>query len=216
MSTFAISSSLINSPLVKRATTHEDKQYLTGEKTGKGPTKKHPPLRHFNRKYQKSPDREVSWKRRRKLASKSIALPTEICDLFTEGERATLNIIANVVKENKTCDWSLDKIAAIAGVCRRTVQNAISKARDAGLVSVQLRPVRGRKNLTNVIRIVNELWQSWLKRVRSSFNLAIGCKMMHPTGENIYNRSNIIKESVPFSTTEALFDGLMSGKKPDD
>lgn len=216
MSTFAISPSLLNSSLVKRNTTQEDMQYLTGEKKGKGPSQKRPPLKRFNRKYQKSPDRAVSWMRRRRLGSKSISMPAEICDLFTEGERASLNIIANVVKERGACDWPLDKIAAIAGVCRRTVQNAIAKAREAELLSVQLRPIPGRKNLPNVIRIVNELWHSWLKRVRSSFHLAIGCKTMHPTGEQIYNRTTLSEKSASLASVENSFDGLMRGKKPDD
>ncbi len=216
MSTFAISSSLLNSALVKRQTTTEDVQYLTGEKTGKGPTKKRSPLKRFYRKYQKSPDRAASWMRRRRLGSKSIAMPSEICDLFTEGERASLNIIANVIREHGTCEWPLDKIAAIAGVCRRTVQNAIVAAREAGLLSIQLRPVRGRKNLPNVIKIVNDRWLSWLKRIRSSFHLAIGCKTMHPTGEQIYNRTQISEKSAPLASVEIAVDGLMKGKKPDD
>lgn len=216
MSTFAISDSLLNSSLVKRQTRHEDIQYLNGEKTGRGPTKKCHQNRRFSRRYQKSPDKAASWIRRRRLGSKSIAIPSEFCELFTEGERASLNIIANVIKEHGICDWPLDKIAAIAGVCRRTVQNAIAAARDAGLFNVQLRPVPGRKNLPNVIRIVNERWISWLKRVRSSFHLAIGCKTMHPTGEKIYNRTTAIKESVPLLSTATLFEGLLSGKRPDD
>ena len=216
MSTFAISPSLLNSSLVKRQTTYEDVQYLTGQKTGRGPTKKRCQTKRFTRRYQKSPDKAASWMRRRRLGSKSIAMPNEICELFTEGERASLNIIANVIREHGACDWPLDKIAAIAGVCRRTVQNAIASARDAGLLNVQLRPVRGRKNLPNVIRIVNDRWISWLKRVRSSFHLAIGCKTMHPTGEQIYNRTQISEKSAPLASFEIAVDGLMKGKKPDD
>ena len=112
-------------------------------------------------------------------------MPQEICDLFTEGQRAALNIIANVVREYGECDWPIDKVAAIAGVCRRTVQYAIHTARNAGLLTVQQRPRRGRKNLTNIIRISNGRWKSWIRNSRSSFRLAIGCKFPHPTGEYI-------------------------------
>lgn len=186
MKRFTTSSSLLNSPLVRRASTEDDQKWLTGERSGSGPTLKRSKSKRFVRKYQSSPDRAASWMRKRRLGAKSITLPGDICDLFSEAERAAINIIANVVKENVFCDWPIDKIAAIAGVCRRTVQNAVAKARSAKLITVQLRPVNGRKNLPNIIRIVCNTWLSWLKRVRSSFNLAIGCKTVHPTGEDRY------------------------------
>lgn len=217
MNTFAISSSLLNSKLVNRAGTTEDHNWEIGLKKGKASSNQYPVIKNrFSRKYQRSPDRNRSWQRKRRIGSKSISMPPEISELFTEGERAALNILANVVKENSICEWPIDKIAAIAGVCRRTVQNAISSAKAAGLITVQIRPVRGRKNLTNLIRIVSKSWKSWLRRSASSFRLAIGCKTLHPTGEifsSISKANAEIATSVPLATSR---DGLMRGKKPDD
>jgi len=48
---------------------------------------------------------------------------------FTEGERAVLCVVGTEVKRHGICDWPIDKIAAIAGVGRTTVQNALHTAR---------------------------------------------------------------------------------------
>jgi hypothetical protein len=45
--------------------------------------------------------------------------------------------------------------AAMARVCRTTVQNAIREAVKRGHITVERRPVNGRKNLTNLIRIAS-------------------------------------------------------------
>jgi len=209
MSQFKASESLLNSKIFARSENTEDREWMSGERTSRAAKQKTRYRTLFMRKYQKSPDKKKSWLRRRRLGSKSIALPSEICDLFTEGERAALNIIANVIKEKGICNWPIDKIAAIAGVCRRTVQNAMKAAQEVGLLNVQQRPVRGRKNLPNVIRIINDRWLSWLKKMKSTFYLAIGCKTLHPTGEYSNNISNSQLEY----TSDDL---LMKGKIPDD
>lgn len=144
MSTFDVSASLLNSALLQRSSNVDDEEWESGIKKGRGPKQKCRRFRRFPpRKYQRSPDRAQSWMRRRRIGAKSVSMPSEICDLFSEGERSALNIIANVVREHGRCEWPLDKIAAIAGVCRCTVQNAVTKAKDACLIRVQLRPVPG-------------------------------------------------------------------------
>ena len=218
MSGFVASESLLNSNLMRRSQQLIDKEWENGTRKGKRAIKRVYSTRIFKqRKYQTSPDRSQSWKRKRRIGARSISMPHQICELFTEGERASLNIVANVIKENGICNWPLDKIAAIAGVCRRTVQNALSMAKETGLLTVQLRPVKGRKNLPNLIRIVSKQWLKWLRKSSSSFNLAIiGCKTLHPTGD-IYSFSGNFDASKATSSSHRVEEKrLVKGKRPDD
>ena len=76
----------------------------------------------------RSPDRKASIDRRRTLGGSS-ALPHKLRHHYTEGQRSVLCIIAGEVKRHGICDWPIDKIAAIAGVCRTTVQTTLHEAR---------------------------------------------------------------------------------------
>jgi hypothetical protein len=115
------------------------------------------------RRYQCSPDREASRKRRRMLARDG-HMPPDVRTSYTEGEAAALIVIAGEVKRQGVCDLPIDKIAALAGVCRTTVQNAMREATRLGHIEVELRPLKGRKNQTNIVRIVSREWLAWLKR----------------------------------------------------
>lgn len=119
-------------------------------------------VRRFARHYQRSPDREASLRRRRVLARDGHT-PPDVRSHYTEGECAVLTVIAGEVKRQGVCDWPIDKIAAIPGVCRTTAQNAIRKAAQLHHITVQHRPVKGRKSLTNVIRIVSPEWSTWIE-----------------------------------------------------
>lgn len=133
------------------------------------------------RRYQRSPCREASRSRRRVLAG-SGALPWDIRREFPEGQAAVLCIIGMDAKRG-VCASSIDSIAARAGVCRTTVQTAILRARRLGLVQWTARPVRGRKNLTNLIEIVSAAWTKWLARGVQALR-RIGSKLdsnAHPT-----------------------------------
>lgn len=135
--------------------------------------------RLVSRKSQRSPDRVASQTRKRKLGGSS-GMPDTIRHHYTEGERAVLTVIAGEVKHHGLCDLALDRIAAVAGVSRTTVQNAIREARALGHLSVEGRPRKGQKNLTNLVRIVSAEWMSWLKRWPSPAR-QIGFKDFHPT-----------------------------------
>jgi hypothetical protein len=111
----------------------------------------------------RSPDRKASRDRRRTLGSSS-SMPPTLRALFTEGQRAVLAIVCGEVKHHGTCELPYDKIAALAGVCRTTVQTTMHEARRLGLINIAERPLPGRKNLTNVIRIMLCEWLAWLKR----------------------------------------------------
>jgi hypothetical protein len=110
---------------------------------------------------QRSPDRQASIERRRRLAA-SGPLPPALAARFTQGETAALRIIGDECRNHGCCELHIDAIAGRAGVCRTTVQNAIREARQ-GLVTVQERRRRGQRSLTNIIRITSPEWLAWLR-----------------------------------------------------
>ncbi|WP_245261686.1 hypothetical protein [Ancylobacter sp. FA202] len=138
------------------------------------------------RRLQRSPDREASLRRRRELASMS-PMPRHLANHFTEGQRSALAVIAGEVKHHGRCDLPLDKIAALAGVCRTTARNAINEAKRLGLVRVISRPRPGQKNLTNVVEIVSPEWRTWLKR---------GPTAHRPTGCKTLSASKILRPTM--------------------
>jgi hypothetical protein len=115
------------------------------------------------RRYQRSPGREASRHRRRVLARDG-HMPPDVRVHYTEGQCAVLTVIAGEVKRRGVCDWPIDKIAAVAGVRRTTAQNAMREAAQLHHIAVQRRPVKGRKNLTNVISIISQEWRTWIER----------------------------------------------------
>lgn len=102
--------------------------------------------------------------RRRRQAARARLMPPQITAHFTEGEAAALMIVADQIRTRGACDLYLDQIAALAGVSRSTVKNAIRHARRLELLAVQLRPVKGRgkKSQTNVITMTSAEWKGWI------------------------------------------------------
>lgn len=115
------------------------------------------------RRLQRSPDRARSIERRRTLAA-SGPMPSQLACRFTVGELAVLRIIADAVRDNGQCVLPIDAIAARAGVCRRTAQNALRQAAREGLMTVQERRREGRRNDFNIVRIISAEWLTWIKR----------------------------------------------------
>ena len=72
-----------------------------------------------------------------------------------EGQRAVLCIVAGEIKHRGLCDLPIDKIAALAGVCRTAVQTTIHEARRLGHIKITERPIPGRKHLPNVVEIAS-------------------------------------------------------------
>jgi hypothetical protein len=130
------------------------------------------------RRYQASPDRAASIRRRRKIAS-SGPLPPALAALFTVSELAVLGIVADEVRLNGLCALSVGELAARAGVCRSTCQNALRLAAGEGMIAVQERRRQGKVNLTNVVRIVSAEWLSWIARARRPAR--VGFKFSDPT-----------------------------------
>jgi len=119
--------------------------------------------RFTSRQRPRSPNRQASRDRRRRLGGSS-ALPDTLRRHYTEGQRAVLCIIAGEVKHHGTCDLPIDKIAALAGVCRTTVQTTLHEARKLGHIKITERPIPGRKHLPNIVEIISPEWRTWLKR----------------------------------------------------
>jgi hypothetical protein len=119
--------------------------------------------RFTSRQRQRSPDRKVSRDRRRMLGGSS-ALPHDLRHYYTEGQRAVLCVVAGEIKHHGICDLPIDKIAALAGVCRTSVQTTMHEARRLGHIAITERPQRGRKSLTNVVRIILPEWRAWMRR----------------------------------------------------
>jgi hypothetical protein len=115
------------------------------------------------RRVQRSPDRTRSIERRRLLAASS-PMPARLACKFTTGELAVLRIVADAVRATGQCVLPVDAIAARAGVCRSTAQNAIRQAAHEGLVTVQERRREGRRNDFNIVRVISAEWLSWIKR----------------------------------------------------
>ena len=138
-------------------------------------------LRRFApRRYQASPDRKASRERRRVLA-RGGHMPPDVRARYTEGEASVLTIIAGEVKRHGLCELPIDKIAALAGVSRTTAQNAMREARRWGHITVEHRPVAGRKNLTNIVWIVSPEWLAWLKRGPAIGFKSFLSKILSPT-----------------------------------
>jgi hypothetical protein len=112
---------------------------------------------------QRSPDRQRSLERRRRLAA-SGPLPPSLAARFTVGELAALRIVVDEVRVSGVCARTLAEIAARAGVSVCTARNAIRMAARLGLVTVEERRRHCRPNLSNIIRIVSREWLAWMSR----------------------------------------------------
>lgn len=122
------------------------------------------------RQRQRSPDRKASRDRRRRLGGSS-ALPDTLRHHYTEGQRSVLCIIASEVKRHGICEFPIDKIAALAGVCRTTVQTTLHEARRLGHITITERSRPGRKNLPNLVEIISLTWRTWIRRGPSAARL---------------------------------------------
>jgi hypothetical protein len=133
---------------------------------------------------QRSPDRAASIARRRQLAA-SGPLPPQLAACFTISELAALRVISDEVQAKGYCDLHIAVIAARAGTCETVVRNATREAERLALVSVEIRPPRGRKNLTNVIRIIRHEWKAWLAHRRQRRAHQIGFKKEGATATDL-------------------------------
>jgi hypothetical protein len=128
---------------------------------------------------QRSPDKQASIERRRRLVA-SGPLPPHLAARFTWGEVAVMRIVGDECRARGCCTLHIDAIAARAGVHRTTVQNALREAQGRegrpGIVTVQERRLSGQRSLTNIIRIVSRDWLNWLHKGSSRSAMRVGSK----------------------------------------
>jgi hypothetical protein len=146
-------------------------------------------------------DREASRDRRRMLGGSS-SLPPQLRQHYTEGQRAVLAIIAGEIKQRRFCDLLIDKIAALAGVCRTTVQTTLHEARRLSHLKITERPQRGRKSLTNILHVISAEWLTWIKRGPSGHR---------PIGSSPPNLVNTAKNRKKLSDEENRFRSHANG-----
>ena len=105
--------------------------------------------------------------RRRRWAA-SGRLPPSLACQFTQGEVAVLSVVSSQVAKTGDCRLTLDHIAAMAGVSRSTVRNAMKHARLVGAVTVEERRLSRWRNAPNIVRIISPAWVSWMRLARRS------------------------------------------------
>ena len=119
--------------------------------------------------------------RRRQLAA-SGPMPPAIAANFTTAELAVMRIVLDEIRAKGRCDRSVAEIAARAGCCRTSAQNAIRAAVTLGLIRVTERRLSGWRNLTNVIELISPELRVWLSKRQ-------GSKICAPRIENTLIRS---------------------------
>jgi hypothetical protein len=119
-----------------------------------------PPPRQARRP-PRSPDRQRSLERRRRLSAAGM-MPPGLAAQFTVGERAVLYVVARQVQQRGQCDLYIDQIAAFAAVSRTTARNAMRMAKRLELIQIDERRLSRRYNDANKVTIVSKEWLAWL------------------------------------------------------
>ncbi|MCJ2012655.1 helix-turn-helix domain-containing protein [Methylobacterium sp. J-076] len=131
----------------------------------------------------------ASLERRRRWAA-SGRLPPAIATRFSLAEQAALALIAAETTRKGDCRLAIEHLAAVAGVSRSSVKNAIREARKLGLLTVEERRVTAFRNLPNIVRIVSLEWTAWLRLGRK------GVTDRAPLGREVMKRHPITSKGV--------------------
>jgi hypothetical protein len=149
------------------------------------------------------PRTDASMERRRRWAA-SGRLPPGLAARFTLAEQAVLALVAAEVARRGDCRLAIENVAAVTGVSRSTVKNAIREATRLGLLTVEERQVTGWRNDTNVVRIVSREWLAWLRLARRSMPPGGGVKSSTTTPTQVLTLSESGKtEASPKPTAHA-------------
>jgi hypothetical protein len=87
-------------------------------------------------------------------------LPPQLAAHFTLAEVAVA-VVAVEVEKHGACSLTLGHIAAVAGVSRTTVKNALMQAQSLGLVRSR-RDASAWRNAPNHITVTSPEWLSWI------------------------------------------------------
>ncbi|WP_237482567.1 hypothetical protein [Lichenibacterium dinghuense] len=108
------------------------------------------------------PRSPAAMERRRRWTS-SGWLPPQLAARFTMGETAALSAIAAEVARRGLCRLTIGHIAALAGVGRTTVQNAVRQAVALGILTSEEWRLSAWRSAPNTVRIISPEWRAWLK-----------------------------------------------------
>ena len=136
--------------------------------------------RPLQRRLGSRPRSPASMERRRRWAA-SGALPPALAARFTLAETAVLAVIATEHLKHGACTLTIDHIAALAGVGRTTVKNALREAQRRGLARIEERRVSAWRNAPNVVTITAPEWTSWLRMRRKG----VGSNPQPPTNTRV-------------------------------
>lgn len=167
------------------------------------------------RRTQRSPDRQASYDRRHRLAFSGV-MPHHLAARLTIGDMAVMSVVAAEYRRIARCELTLDEIAARAGVCRRTARRAMAAARDQNLISVELRPVRGRKHWPNLVQIISFEWLKWLLRATTKRDQAsdpIGGHLVSPTKNKTSEDDGVLRSKAFTAETSASSKGGQANKE---
>ena len=162
------------------------------------------------RRPQRTPDRQASIERRRRLVA-SGPLPPPLAARFTWGEQAVMRIVGNECRAHGCCFLHIDAIAARAGVHRTTVQNALREAQGRGevpgvpIISVQERRRKGQRSLTNIIRIVSREWSDWLHKGRRWPGEGVGSKRTPAEKSNTTDTDLFLRGRSPWGIPDGVY-----------
>ena len=106
-----------------------------------------------------------SMERRRRWVSGGM-LPPQIAGQFTMGEAAALAVIASEVAAKGACKLTIGHIAALAGICRSTVKNAVRQAAALGFIRSEEWRLSAFRSAPNTVTIVALEWIVWLRNRR--------------------------------------------------
>jgi hypothetical protein len=159
---------------------------------------------------QRTPDRQASIERRRRLVA-SGPLPPPLAARFTWGEIAVMRIVGDECRAHGCCTLHIDAIAARAGVHRTTVQNSLREAQGRGevpgapIISVQERRLRGQRSLTNIIRIINSEWLNWLHKGPSRSAMGVGSKCTAIKKSNTTDTGLFLRGTSPWEIPDGIY-----------
>ncbi|MCJ2073866.1 helix-turn-helix domain-containing protein, partial [Methylobacterium sp. J-030] len=94
----------------------------------------------------------------------------------TQAEVAVLDLVSSKVAGRRDCQLALETLAAVTGVSRTNVKNAIREDAQFVLLTVEERQITGSRNDTNVLRIVSSEWPAWLRLARRTMPSGGGVK----------------------------------------
>jgi hypothetical protein len=83
------------------------------------------------------------------------------------GEIAALSVVAVEVRKHGRCTLHLNTIAALAGVCRTTVKNALRQAEALGFIRIMVRRLTAWRCDSNVVTVTDSAWAAWLRLRRA-------------------------------------------------